>query len=132
MDHRVGQILTTDEMCPAIGAGVVGVQCRKSDDRVVELLQKIDHAETRTHIIAERALLHALQGHCNSPIAGHCRTTEDGRLSLIGMVFSRDGATFADAHEWNTRDRAHDLGTSVAASLMRKNAREIIASTQMP
>ncbi|POM26769.1 Porphobilinogen deaminase [Actinomadura rubteroloni] len=131
MDHRISQVLTTDEMCPAIGAGVVGVQCRKGDEGIVELLQMIDHAETRTHILAERTMLHALQGHCNSPIAGHCHTTEDGQLSLIGMVFSRDGDTFAYAHEWDTTDHASELGAFVAASLTRKNARSIIAGTRL-
>lgn len=131
MDHRISQVLSMEEMCPAIGAGVVGVQCRKADEGIVELLQVIDHAETRTHILAERTMLHALQGHCNSPIAGHCHTTDDGQLSLIGMVFSRDGATFAYAHEWDTPDHAYELGAFVAANLTRKNARGIIAGTRL-
>ncbi|WP_218005692.1 hydroxymethylbilane synthase [Actinomadura hibisca] len=131
MDHRVSQVLSMDAMCPATGAGVVGVQCRKADEGIVELLQMIDHPETRNHILAERTLLHALQGHCNSPIAGHCHTTEDGQLSLIGMVFSRDGDTFAYAHEWDRPDRAYELGAYVAADLNRKNARSIIAGTRI-
>jgi hydroxymethylbilane synthase len=131
MDHRISQVLTMEKMCPAIGAGVVGVQCRKADEGIVELLQMIDHAETRTHILAERTMLHALQGHCNSPIAGHCHTTQDGRLSLTGMVFSHDGATLAHAHEQDTPDHAHELGAYVAATLTRKNARSIIAGTRL-
>ncbi|WP_225961881.1 type 2 periplasmic-binding domain-containing protein [Actinomadura algeriensis] len=129
MEHRISQVLAKDEMCPAVGAGVVGVQCRKSDEGIVELLQMVDHAVTRNHVLAERTMLHALQGHCNSPIAGHCHTTEDGQLSLIGMVFSRDGATFAYAHEWDSVDRAYELGAYVAATLTRKDARSIIAGT---
>ncbi|WP_231405116.1 hypothetical protein [Actinomadura viridis] len=127
MEHRIGQIFTLEEMCPAVGAGVVGVQCRKTDEGVVELLQLIDHAETRIHVTAERAMLHGLQGHCNSPIAGHCHTTEDGQLSLHGMVFSREGAQFAYAHEWDSRDRAFELGAYVAGVLASKGARDIIA-----
>lgn len=131
MQHRISQLLNLDEMCPALGAGVVGIQCRKADEGIVELLQVIDDAETRTHILAERTMLHALQGHCNSPIAGHCHTTDDGQLSLTGMVFSRDGATFAYAHEWDTPEHAYELGAFVAANLTRKNARSIIAGTHL-
>jgi len=127
MDHRIGQVFSMDEMCPAVGAGVVGVQCRRADEGMVELLGLIDHAETRVHVTAERTMLHGLQGHCNSPIAGHCRTTEDGQLSLIGMVFTREGAHFAYAQEWDTRDRAFELGAYVAGVLNRKGARDIIA-----
>jgi hydroxymethylbilane synthase len=124
---RIGETLPMDMMCPAIGAGVIGVQCRENDEGIRELLRLIDHDETRRHVTAERTMLHGLQGHCNSPIAGHCSTTPDGRLSLTGMVFSRDGGTFAHAHEWDERDRAHELGAYVAATLARKGARDIIA-----
>ncbi|MDX6429900.1 MAG: hydroxymethylbilane synthase [Streptosporangiaceae bacterium] len=126
-EHRIGQLLSQDDMCPAIGAGVIGVQCRSESEAVRELLLMIDHDETRLHISAERTMLHGLQGHCNSPIAGHCHTTPDGQLSLLGMVFSRDGGEFAYAHEWDSRDHAFELGGIVAATLNRKGARDIIA-----
>lgn len=124
---RVGQVLPMDQMCPAVGAGVVGVQCRETDEGIRELLRLIDHPETRTHIVAERTMLHGLQGHCNSPIAGHCTTTPDGQLSLLGMVFSRDGGQFVYAQEWDSQDHPFELGGIVAATLNRKGARDIIA-----
>ncbi|MQA94572.1 MAG: hydroxymethylbilane synthase, partial [Streptosporangiales bacterium] len=127
MQHRIGQLLNHDMMCPAVGAGVVGIQAREADPKIIELMRLLDHPETRTHITAERTMLHGLQGHCNSPIAGHCHTTGDGQLSLIGMVFSREGGTFAYAHEWDKPDRAPELGAIVAATLARKGARNIIA-----
>ena len=72
-------------------------------------------------------MLHGLQGHCSSPVAGHCHTTEDGQLSLQGMVFSREAAQVAYAHEWDTPDRAYELGAYVAGMLAREGARDIIA-----
>ncbi|GAA5071336.1 hydroxymethylbilane synthase [Thermocatellispora tengchongensis] len=126
MDKRIGQVLPLDIMCPAVGAGVVGVQCRTADQPMVELVRLLDHAATRVHVRAERAMLHALQGHCNSPIAGHCSTTLDGQLSLIGMVFTREGGQFAYAHEWDVMERPEELGGYVAAVLARKGARDII------
>jgi hydroxymethylbilane synthase len=74
-------------------------------------------------------MLHGLQGHCNGPIAGHCTTTADGQLSLLGMVFSPEGGQFAYAQEWDTLDHAHELGAYVAATLARKGARRLIAGT---
>ncbi|MEV7011352.1 hydroxymethylbilane synthase [Streptosporangium sp. NPDC051022] len=126
MEQRIGQVLPLEVMCPAVGAGVIGIQCRDNDSAVVELLRLLDHAETRTHIRAERAMLHGLQGHCNSPIAGHCFTTLDGQLSLTGMVFTREGGQFAYAHEWDQPTRPVELGGYVAAVLARKGALNII------
>ena len=124
---RIGQVLPFDVMCPAVGAGVIGIQCRTADTGIAELLRLLDDAETRTRVTAERTMLHGLQGHCNSPIAGHCTTTPDGQLSLIGMVFTCEGGQFAYAHEWDTPDRAPELGAIVAATPARKGARRIIA-----
>jgi hydroxymethylbilane synthase len=127
LEDRVGQVLPPDVMCPAVGAGVIGLQCRTADSGTVDLIRLLDHTETRTYVTAERAMLHGLRGHCNSPIAGHCTTTPDGQLSLVGLVFTRDGGEFVSAHEWDKPDRARELGASVAATLADKGAREIIA-----
>jgi hydroxymethylbilane synthase len=127
MEDRAVEVLPLDVMCPPVGAGVIGVQCRTADSGIVELLRLLDDAQTRTHVTAERTMLHGLRGRCNSPIAGHCTTTADGRLSLRGMVFSPEGERFAYAQEWDTPDHAYELGASVAATLARKGARQLIA-----
>lgn len=123
---RVGEVLPVDVMCPAVGAGVIGLQCRTADADIVELLSLLDHAPTRIHLRAERTMLHDLRGHCNSPIAGHCSTTVDGWLNLRGMVFDGEGDTFVYAQEWDSSERSEELGAYVAAALIRKGARQII------
>lgn len=124
--HRATEVLPTGIMCPPVGSGVVGVQCRTADTAICELLRLIDDPVTRTHVTAERTMLHGLRGHCNSPIAGHAHTTADGRLSLLGMVFTREGGKFAYSQEWDSVDRPGELGAYVAADLLRKGARGII------
>jgi hydroxymethylbilane synthase len=129
MPERIGEVIPLEDMCPAVGAGVICVHAREADRDLVELVRALDHAETRVHATAERTMLHALRGHCNSPIAGHCTTTGDGRLSLIGMVFTGEGGRFAYTHAWEAPDRARELGSFVAVTLARKGAHDIIAST---
>jgi hydroxymethylbilane synthase len=80
--ERAAETFDTDVMCPAVGAGVIGIQCRADDKGLLELLRLLDDTATRTSVVAERMMLHGLQGHCNSPIAGHCATTPDGQLAL--------------------------------------------------
>ncbi len=113
-------------MCPAVGAGVIGIQCRADDKGLLELLRPLDDGETRTHITAERTMLHGLQGHCNSPIAGHCATTPDGQLALRGMVFTRDGGEFVHAMEWGPADKSAELGAYIAGALLRRGACDLI------
>ncbi|MEW2165874.1 hydroxymethylbilane synthase [Streptomyces sp. NPDC007084] len=125
--NRARQVFEADEMLPAVGAGALGLECRKDDDAVAHLLQQVNHDRTMTEITAERVMLHGLRGHCNSPIAGHCVTDPDGQLSLRGMVFSRDGSKFVHAHFWgeSLNDPAV-LGSRVCAELLRQGARDII------
>ncbi|WP_431980615.1 hydroxymethylbilane synthase [Streptomyces qinglanensis] len=124
---RARQVFTVEEMLPAVGAGALGLECRKDDEAVAYLLQRLNHERTMTEITAERVMLHGLRGHCNSPIAGHCITEPDGQLSLRGMVFSRDGSKFVHAHHWgeSLNDPAV-LGSRVCAELLRQGARDII------
>ncbi|MFE7122191.1 hydroxymethylbilane synthase, partial [Streptomyces sp. NPDC057654] len=124
---RGRQVFTVDQVLPAVGAGALGLECRKDDDAVAYLLQQLNHERTMKEITAERVMLHGLRGHCNSPIAGYCVTEPDGQLSLRGMVFSRDGSKFVHAHFWgeSLNDPAV-LGSRVCAELLRQGARDII------
>ncbi|PSJ25592.1 hydroxymethylbilane synthase [Streptosporangium nondiastaticum] len=125
--HRGRQVFSADEMLPAVGAGTLGLECRRDDAAVAALLARLNDERTLTEITAERVMLHGLRGHCNSPIAGHCITDPDGRLSLRGMVFSRDGSKFVHAHIWGESDNdPATLGTRVCAELLRQGARDII------
>jgi hydroxymethylbilane synthase len=123
---RAAETFDTDTMCPAVGAGVIGIQCRTDDKGLLEVLRLLDDAGTRTHVTAERTMLHGLQGHCNSPIAGHCATTPDGQLALRGMVFTRDGGEFVHAMEWGPAAKPAELGAYLAGLLLRKGARDLI------
>ncbi|WP_344904043.1 hypothetical protein [Actinomadura meridiana] len=121
--ERLGETL---DIVPAVGSGVLAVDCRRADSDVVELVRSLDHKQTRQCVSAERMMLHGLQGHCNSPIAGHARIERDGQLSLRGMVFTRDGSQFVHSQEWAPPERGEDLGAYVADDLLRKGARDLI------
>lgn len=124
--HRAVELLPLDMMCPAVGASILGLECRAADHGVDELLKELDDAETRIHITAERTMLGVLRGHCNSPIAGHATTTPDGQISLFGKVFTRDGSDWVYAQEWDKPERAAELGSFVGATLLRKGGRDLI------
>jgi hydroxymethylbilane synthase len=124
--ERITQILPVESMCPPIGAGVLGLLCREGDADVVETVTRLGDTDAWRQTTAERMLLHVLQGHCNSPIAGYAYTEPDGRLALRAKVFSPDGKKVLDAHEWGAPTDPTTLGVSVALALLRQGARELI------
>ncbi|GGS16983.1 porphobilinogen deaminase 2 [Streptomyces nojiriensis] len=132
--HRIGradaitEIIPVDTLMPPIGAGVLALQCREDDTGLVDTVSALGHPDTHRETVAERMLLHVLQGHCNSPIAGYARAERGGDLSLRACVFSPDGKEVLNAHEWAGRLDPATLGTSVAVALLRQGARELIDS----
>ncbi|WP_371638921.1 hydroxymethylbilane synthase [Streptomyces virginiae] len=132
--HRIGradvitQIVPVDTLMPPIGAGVLALQCREDDSRLIDTVSALGHPDTHRETVAERMLLHVLQGHCNSPIAGYARAERGRDLSLRACVFSPDGKVVLNAHEWAGRLDPATLGTSVAVALLRQGARELIDS----
>jgi hydroxymethylbilane synthase len=126
--HRITEILPVETMCPAIGAGIIALQCRTEDTKVRALATQLNDAETDRHATAERAMLHALQGHCNSPIAGYATTEPSGKLTLRGKVFSLDGSQWLDSHHWGVPEEPAALGYFVGADLLRQGARRLIDS----
>lgn len=137
LTHRITEVLPTTwtdgetvAMVPAVGAAVIGVQARVEDEPVMRLLEEINHPATALHITVERTMLHMLRGHCNSPIAGHAHTTPDGKLSLFGMVFNRDGSEWVRSHGWGPTDDPASLGAWVSGDLLRQGARRLIMATK--
>lgn len=122
----ISEVLDPETMMPPIGAGILALQCREGDTGLIETVSGLGDPDTHREATAERMFLHVLQGHCNSPIAGYARTERGGELSLRASVFTPDGKTVLNAHEWAGRLDPATLGTSVAVALLRQGARDLI------
>ncbi len=122
---RVTEVLPTTTMVPAVGAGVLVVQCRTGDEETVEAVAGLDHKLTRACATAERTLLRALRGHCASPIAGHCAQKEDG-LALHAAVFSPTGDVVIEAFENGLLHMPEWVGEAAANTLLDQGARALI------
>jgi len=125
LDARIRARLSTAEMLPAIGQGIVGVECVASREDVLELLGPLEHRPTRKVLDAERALAAALGASCEAPVAGHA--TLDGEvLRLAGLVGSQDGrAIVADSVAGPAGDAAV-LGGRLAEKLLAGGAGEFL------
>ncbi|MBP7729843.1 MAG: hydroxymethylbilane synthase [Alphaproteobacteria bacterium] len=63
------QPLSLEDCLPAVAQGAIGIQCRKNDNEVRELLKPLNHHPTFQAVTAERAFMQALNGSCRMPIA---------------------------------------------------------------
>ncbi len=83
--------IAPEEMLPAVAQGAIGIERRASDDRAARMLAAIHHRETGERLAAERAYLAALDGSCETPIAG-LAVIEGGSIWLRGEILRPDGS----------------------------------------
>jgi len=90
-ESRITARLDLSACLPAVGQGIIGIECRKDDAPTRLLLQTLDHPSTRAAMDAERAFAGRLGGSCQSPIAAHA-TLDGNSLMLEGLVAEPDGS----------------------------------------
>ena len=109
--------IPTDDMLPAVAQGAIGIERRVDDTRAAEMLSAIHHAETGLRLAAERAYLAALDGSCETPIAGLAEL-DGGTLRLRGEVLRPDGSEVITDDVTGTIEDGAEMGRSMAARLL--------------
>ncbi|MEM1038740.1 MAG: hydroxymethylbilane synthase [Pseudomonadota bacterium] len=128
---RASHTFPVTEMLPAVGQGIVAVECSEQDWQTREYLARIDDADARACAEAEREVLWVLDGHCNSPIAAHA-TIEGDTMTMHAAVMTLDGATILRHEESAVAHYPRELGRTVGLALMKRGADKIIADTRLP
>jgi hydroxymethylbilane synthase len=124
--QRISETFTPERFMPAVGQGAIAVETRAADHEAMQLLEKLDDAETRSAIIAERALLKALQGGCQVPIGAWARL-ERGEMVLEACVTSVDGLQHVRRRLTGSPDQGVQLGEQMARLLIETGAQTILA-----
>ena len=90
LKENISQIFSVNEIIPSAGQGVVALQCRKDDDKIIEVLNKINNKKTFKCVQAERNVLKVLQGDCETAV-GAISKINDNTITLEAELFSLDG-----------------------------------------
>jgi hydroxymethylbilane synthase len=125
LGQRISEVLAPEVCMPAVGQGAIAVECRLKDTETADILAPLDDAETRTAIIAERALLAALHGGCQVPLGAWARV-ERGELVLEACVCSVDGVQYVKQRATAPPDQAAQLGEHMARLLIEAGAQTIL------
>jgi hydroxymethylbilane synthase len=122
---RIAYEFSLKEMLPAVGQGIVAVECAAHDWETQRILAGIDDPTAHRCADAEREVLWILNGHCNSPVAGFA-TIDGAQMSLTASVLDEAGNRFIEASRSGPADRPRELGRAVGLELLAKGAAEII------
>src|SRR4029453_13361404 len=107
---RIALALPPAACLPAPGQGIVAIEIRHGDERMRSALAAIDDADAATALTAERAVVTALGGGCQTPVGALATVGPDDALEIAGIVVALDGSEAVHGRLKGPRAMAAELG----------------------
>jgi hydroxymethylbilane synthase len=131
LQHRINQYLQSKDggIFHAVGQGALGLEIRKGDTKMQELLNQLADHKSTLACLAERSLMRTLEGGCSVPIGVETEWIQSDKLKMSAIVVSLDGSqSVQDSVEarLETTDEANSLGEGLAAKLVEAGAEAIL------
>ena len=120
VEDKITEIFSTQELIPSAGQGIIALQCRKNDNEIISILDKINHKETSLKAYAERNVLKVLEGDCETAIGVHAIIERD-IIILEAELFSLDGLKRFYEKKSSKINNVKELGIEVGELLKKKS-----------
>lgn len=118
LKEKCVQYFSVEQMVPAIGQGILGVQIKKGG-KLQEILKSINCPNASLQLEAERIFMIRLNGGCSTPIAAHA-FIEGDTMRLVGMLASTRCKEGFRAIVHGDKHQAHMLGERLAELILKK------------
>ena len=118
LDDKIGLSFKSEEVLPAVGQGIIAVQCNKNDDEVKNLLRSINDTETEICAKSERAMLQAIKGDCETAVGG-LAIIENNNLKFTAQLFSDSGLKSYEYELMGKTSEAVNIGKLVGEELLK-------------
>lgn len=127
---RVSFALPVSACVPAPGQGIVAIEMRAGDERVRRAVSRIDDPASRAALEAERAVVEALGGGCQTPIGALAAAIDAESFELTAAVVALDGSRAVRGSARGPWREAAAIGARVGAQLRADGAEEILAEAR--
>ncbi len=114
-----------DFMICAPSQGVVAIASRKDNDKITEILSKINHHETAICTQIEREFLQTLEGGCTAPI-GAFVVMKGNEIHFRGRLNSLDGKKSIEVDETFTWNNNENFGKLLAEKILKDGGKEMM------
>ncbi len=125
LESVITELIEPDVMIPAVGQGVIGIEARAGDNRVLQRLAPLEDPAARLAITVERAFLARIGGGCQVPVGALARL-EGEELILDGMIGTRDGRLVRGRRRGPASEPSR-LGAALADELLDSGGRALLA-----
>ena len=117
LENKISITFETSEILPAIGQGIIAVQCRKEDKLILDIIKKINDNKTSLCAKAERQMLQTIGGNCETAVGGLAEIRNDN-LKLKAQLFSDIGDIHFDYELTGKYTDASNIGKAVGEKLL--------------
>ena len=118
LSRYIGEILPTDSFIPAVGQGLLGIECLADNKLLCEKISGINNPLNMRRAVAERAFAAAIGGDCNTPLGAYAKIHNEECINFCAFYESPSGA-FLDYAD-NTPMKATDAGLRAADNILRR------------
>jgi hydroxymethylbilane synthase len=116
--------LTIDDFSPSPGQGAIAIVARADDLQTISMLQKIEDADSRLEIEAERALSEYVDSGCRFPVGAYAKSN-GAEMTLSVVVFSVDGKKSLQVNKTGDKNDPKLLGKLAGEELSEKGVNDL-------
>lgn len=115
--ERIGFILDPELFIPSPCQGILGLEIRRNDLELQELLEKMANPKTSQRMAIERSFQEALSATCTSPIGIYTKFLSEGKIALTACYAKDKDGELARAEKLTTPKEAIQAARELAAEL---------------
>jgi len=116
--------LSIEDFSPSPGQGALAIVSRKDNSDTISMLKKIEDADTRLEIEAERSLSDFVDSGCRFPIGAYARS-HGNQMTLSVSAFSVDGKKSLFVEKSGGKNDPFSLGKLVGEELREKGVNDL-------
>jgi hydroxymethylbilane synthase len=120
-------VIPPDILLPAVGQGALAVATLQNHPLRDHIREALNHEPTERAVLAERAMLRALEGGCRVPV-GATSAADGSVVRLGGIVISADGALAYRAEAEG--EEPEEVGKRLAFDLLEQGAAGVLGEVR--
>jgi hydroxymethylbilane synthase len=125
LEDRISQYIETQSLLPAVSQGALGIEIRRDDTAILELIEPLRHEASYLSVLAERALNRHLGGDCHVPIAAHAQAQGE-QITMHALVGRLDGSLLIRSSGTGPVQQAELIGSRLGQELLDQGAGTIL------
>ena len=116
--------LSINDFSPSPGQGAIAIVARADDSKIISMLKKIEDADSRLEIEAERALSDYVDSGCRFPVGAYAKSN-GAEMTLSVVAFSVDGKKSIQVKKSGDKKDPKSLGKLAGEELREKGVSEL-------